>query len=261
MATGRTVQKYSRLYVGSNGAGEYPSLMCGLTRSFGPLTFEYSEVEGTTMCDDVKSYLPGECTVSLGKINAILTPYASAISNMYPSLTGVWDLLDDVVMQIVLGIRAAPILGDPMFGGVFPWIGMQYTDDGGLVTATLDFGAGWSAGEKGKNAHPWGQLLHPYGEETGANSSTGADWGNSTADGGLMLLHIFGGAASSTTFKVQHADTNSDGSFGDLTGASVTTTGVGAHYAIVEPGTAVKRYLRWQMTAVTSTFVMSFIRG
>lgn len=262
MATGRTVNKFLRIYAGHEGVG-YPSALCGLTRSAGPLQWEFPEIDATGMCDNVMGYLPGHPSISPGALNVIIDPTATnaTISHMYPSLANGFTIGSPLIIQIVVGIRAEPILGDPVFGGIFPFLGATEVDDGGLVTMNFNLGASLANDKLVKCARPWGQFLHPYGQETGVNTSTGANNGAATANGGIMLLNVFSSDTNPATLKVEHSADNS--SWADLTGATVTFSGGGAYsyYAEVAPGTTVNQYLRWQSTTDTNTFVMSFIRG
>ena len=266
MATGRTVAKYTRIYVGQMGTA-WQSKLCGLTRSLGPLKVAFDEIDATGMCDSIKGYLPGQVSINPGPINVILDPRAIETDPnifMYPpvefAVTNAFDIGAACIAQIPIGIRAAPVAGDPVFASVFTFRGMTYADDGGLVTVNFDLGDGGDAGYIPAFPRAWGQLLHDYGSEDAANSSAGIDSGAASTNGGTMYLQVFS-SAGSTTFKVQHADANNDGSFADLTGASIVADGPGGFVATVPAGTSVKRYLRWQMTAVTNTFVMSFVRG
>ena len=265
MATGRTVAKHVRIYASTYKPG-YISSLCGLTRSLGPLKVSFDEIDATGMCDSIKGYLPGQASINPGPINVIIDPTAAGttasgeISYMLPNQVSGLTLGTPMVIQIPIGIRAAPAAGDPCFSGIFPFLGMTYADDGGLVTANFELGDSADATYIPAFPKAWGQLLHAYGQETAANSSTGIDSGAASTNGGIMYLHLFA-TAGATTFKVQHADVNVDGSFSDLTGASISGDFEGGYIATVPANTAVKRYLRWQMTAVKNTFVMSFVRG
>ena len=266
MATGRTVAKYVRIYAGQMG-NVWQTKLCGLTRSLGPLKVSFDEIDATGMCDSIKGYLPGQASINPGTINVILDPRAIETDPnifMYPPVEYIsinaFDIGEPTILQIPIGIRAAPVIGDPTFCGVFPFLGMTYADDGGLVTTNWTFGDSGSSSYLPAFPKAWGQLLHDHGAETAANSSAGVDSGAASTNGGTMYLQIFEGGGS-TTYKVQHSDTNVDGGFADLTGASIVSSGAGGFVATVPANTAVKRYLRWQMTAVTNTFVMSFVRG
>lgn len=267
MATGRTVAKHTRIYAGMYGT-YWTSSLCGLTRSIGPLAWTYDEIDATGMCDSIKGYLPGQASISTGPINVIMDPVASDSggfnSFMYPPATYLvanFTIGDPMMVQIPIGIRAAPAAGDPVFAGIFPFLGMTYSDDGGLVTATFDMGSSAAAQYIPTYDKPWGQLLHAYSTESASNSSAGIDSGAASTNGGIMFLQTMG-PTGSTAYTVQHADTNTDGSFANLTGASITTSSAGNFIATVAVGTAVKRYLRWQVSAGPgSGFVMSFIRG
>lgn len=263
MAKGRTVNKYLRIYAGHEGV-YYPSLLCGLTRSAGPLLHEFPEIDAAGICDDVMGYLPWQPNISPGTINVMMDPTAPATnrSHMYPGLTNGFSIGSPLITQIAIGIRAAPAAGDPVFGGVFPFLGATEVDDGGLVTMTFNLGSSKDNTATDKQFEKcWGQLIHAYGQETGANTGTGADGGGATTNGGIMLLSVFNSDAAEATIKIEHSANNS--TWADLTGATKTFTGGSgySYYAIVAKGTTVNQYLRWQSTTDTNTFVMSFIRG
>jgi hypothetical protein len=69
------------------------------------------------------------------------------------------------------------------------------------------------------------------------------------------------------TLTAQEADTNSNGSFANITGATSgsITAAVAPKHGMVATSTtyAIKRYLRWQLafgTASTATFLIGFSR-
>jgi len=218
------------------------------------------------MCDAVKGYLPGQPSISPGTLNVIMDPLApaSSVAHMYPSLANGFTIGQPLITQIAFGIRAEPIIGDSVFGGLFPFNGATFVDDGGLVTMNFNMGSSEEyTSTINTCGRAWGQLLHPYGQETGANTAGGADCGvvAGTANGGIMLLNVFLSDGNAATIKIEDSANNS--TWADLPGATVTFSGAVcySYYAIVAPGVQVDRYLRWQSTTDTNNFVLSFIRG
>src|SRR3990167_3064124 len=64
MATGRTLEKWTRFYVGGYD-------LSGFGRSVGPLLIEQDEADLTAWTDTVKGYLGNHVQCNLGMLNAI----------------------------------------------------------------------------------------------------------------------------------------------------------------------------------------------
>jgi hypothetical protein len=260
MATGRTLQKHYRFY-----ADGYD--LSGFGRSIGPFGITADEADMTVWTDTVKGYLPNHIQVDLGTFNGIFDNTATTGLHALASTSGVQR-----TALVAMGIRAAPVAGDPCFGGQFLQTGYTPEDDGGAVSVTIPF-AGWSGAATSLLYAPgFGQLLHASGAETAVNAAVGHDGltGAATTTGGYMLYHVLASsnAAHTATLKVQDSATNADdASFADVTGATTgvitVTAGVSGIVALT-PGATVRRYLRWQIvlgTATSVTFVLSFHRG
>jgi len=260
MATGRTKQKWFRLY-----ADGYD--LSGMSRDIGPFGLEHDAPDLTVWTDQVKGYLKGHTQTNLGAYNAVFDNTATtglqAVLNASGQLRNV---------LIAMGIRAAPANGDPCFGGQFLQSGYQAQDDGGALVVNIPF-AGWDASSVSlQYAAGFGQLLHANSAETGVNSSAGFDnlaGAVSTGSGGVMVYHVLASsnAAHTATLKVQDAAVNADGSFADLssatTGVITVTAGVSGMVALSATAT-VRQYLRWQIvlgTATSVTFLLAFMRG
>jgi len=256
MATGRTLDKYKRVYIDGYDVS-------GNGRSIGPLTLEYEEADLTApMSDAVKGYLRNHAQVSPGVFNAVFDNSTSPL--------GIYAIATTQASRNVLvaqGIRAAPAQGDPVFAGYFKNTGGQLLDDGGAVVINMSF-AGWASEAASLQfANPWGVLLHANGAETAVNSAVGVDdRGASTASGGYFMWQGIAGNGTATV-KVQHASTNSDGSFADITGAtsgSLDYSTPRAGIAVTSTALTINRYLRWQIvlgTASTVTFLCAFMRN
>lgn len=258
--TGRTVKKHIKAYIDGYD-------LSGDVMSVGPLSVKHDAELIAGLDWDVKSGLPGRAEVTIGTVNTILHTKATtdAGHNVLPTRQG-----DQVVVMIPVGMRADPVQGDPAFIGWFDMGGYMSNMDQDIVTVSVPLDK-WSV-DSGILSYSkvWGKLLHAKSAVTTANSAVGIDDnGASSSAGGWLQWQIFAvEGTGNVTIKVQEATTNSDGDFGDLTGA---TSGAIAHTAIPAAGivqlsttAAVKRYLRWQVVldGITSaTFALTFVRG
>jgi len=259
MTTGRTLKRFSRVYVDGYD-------MSGYTREIGPLDWTYPEVEQVALMDSVKGALTDTPEISIGTLNGLFDN--TATSGIHAVLSGA-DASRDVL--IALGIRAAPAQGDPAFMGMFNQAGYGIAPSGGDIALTIPFGK-ISPAEGLLYEKPWGVLLHENTEEDDANSAAGLDDDRraaQTTKGGFLMYHILAVTGTGTvTISIDDASTNSGGSFGALSGA---TTAAIAHTAVPCAGiiqlgvtATVKRYLRWQMalsTITACTFVLGFVRA
>jgi len=241
--------------------------LTGYGRTVGPLPWEYEEVELTAgMGDPVKGYLPGEVTIGGLTYHAVLEDTALVGSHARLGNPGSYN-----VVMVPFGIRAAVEIGDPVYAGRFEQLAYRVVDDGKAVTVDAVYGQPHITTLL-NYPKPWGLMLHELSAETAVNAGTGdsVDHGAQTTAGGYMVYQVFAAAGAGTrtaTIKVQDSDTNVDGDFVDLPGA---TTGVidcinpvaGIHQCAI--GETVDRWLRWQIvlgTATSVTFALSFVRG
>lgn len=258
MATGRTVDKWKRVYVGGYD-------FSGQARSAGPLELTYDAAKLTALSDPINGYLPNHPQCNIGAINSVFDNTAT---------TGIHNRLATAgtkrTVSVAQGIRAVPGLGDPVFAGEFTQGEYTVAEDGGGVVVNLPF-QGW-AGDATTLllANPWGVLLNANTARTAVNASTGVDLINvSTAGGGYMVYQVTASssAAHTATLKVQDSDTNIDADFDDLalatTGVITVTAGVSGLVAI-SPTATVRQFVRWQIvlgTATSVTFVLSWHPG
>ena len=262
--TGRTLFKFSRVYLGGYDVSGY-------TRAYGPLTWEFDPVDLTTLTDPVKGYLPGNCNISIANVNAVMD--AATASQLYGSMRfGVASNTARVV-TVAIGDRAAPTQGDPCFNGYFQQDGFNAAEDAGAIVVNIPFGA-WYAADMEVYRRPWGRVLNANVDRTAVNATTGAatvDDAASTAFGGYMVYHVTAMTAdpSTATIKVQHAAAPAaEGDFNDLggctTGLISLSAGMAGILPTTLPTTTVQRYLRWQIVLGTAThvqFVLSFVRA
>lgn len=252
MATGRTVNKFLKCYVDGYD-------MSGYSRSIGPLAVTFNETEDMVYGNPIKGALPNHAMISIGTLSAVFDN--TATSGPHAIFKGGLGMRN---VMVNVGIRATPAQGDPSFVGQFEQLGYPMDVSDATLAVDMPFAPSGRATSL-LYSSAWGTLLHANGAETGANSATGVDdYGAQTTFGGFMMYQVTAGDGNAT-IKVQDADTNSDGSFGDLVSSgaldcSAVTSGI---VALAHTAT-VKRYLRWQLaldTATTVTFALTFVRA
>lgn len=252
---GRTNSKWLRVYVDGYD-------LSGDARAIGPLALTYDEADLTGLSNAIKGYLPGHAQVSAGTLNAVLDNTAT---------TGIHEVLSTAggarTIMVAIGMRAEPAQGDPVFMGEFEQSGYGKETSGG-VYVNIPFESSSSRASVIAYDNPFGVLLKAKAAVTAVNSSTGVDdYGASTAFGGYMTYHVFAGNGTAT-IKVQHASTNSDGSFADLGGCTTGSIDCSSvkygRVATTAKTTTVNRYIRWQIalgTATSVTFALGFHRA
>lgn len=250
----RTHQKHYRVY--ANGVD-----LSGYERQIGQMGVTFETSPDTALTDEVKNIIMGQGTVSLDSINGFLD---NDTAGKYATLSGGSNTVD---IMIPIGANAAPAAGD----NIFAWQFMQTAyiaepGQSGFSAANVTFG-GASVDAPNEYTKPWGTLIHAKAARTAVNSSAGVDGTAQTTAGGIFVYQLFS-SDGTVTLKLQDASTNSDGSFGDLSGATSgsITAAVSPKYGMVALSTSatVKRYTRWQLvfgTATTATFALAFIRG
>jgi len=253
--TGRTVAKHARFYMGGYD-------LSGYARTFGPLVWTYDEQGEAALSDEIKNYLPGHPTVSVGQLNGFFDNTATSGLHVVASAAGVIR-----TVMAPIGMRAAPAAGDPVWGGQYTQLGYQSTGEG-LVGVNIPFGGWDNSGTTEAYDQPWGVLLHAKGAETAASTTTGAGIdtaGGQTTKGGYMIYQVFTGTGAVT---ISIDDSSDDSSYGALTDATIAIADASTPQAgIVALGKTdtVEQYLRWQIAAgggfSTVTFALAFVRG
>ena len=252
MTTGRTTLKNWRVYVDGYD-------MSGYSRSFGPLATTFDEGVDDAVTLDVKAAMVGNAQVSMGTLNGLFDNTATSGLHIVMKGAGVQRNV-----MIAGGIQAAPANNDPVFCGQFNQLGYYGEPDNNPVYASIPFGGAHVNSGNLMYAKPWGALLHAKAARTAANTATGLDQLASSAKGGWMMYQVFAGDGTAA-LKVQHASTNSDGSFTDLlSSGTISCASPVADMVALANGTSVNRYVRWQIalgTATTVTFAIAFMRG
>jgi len=249
----RTHLKHCRVYMDGYD-------LSGYERSMGAMSQVFDVSPDSALSDGIHNVVMGRAAIGMPAYNGFLDNDAAGAFALSNASNGTRSLV------VAIGANAAPAAGNPVFAWKFEQTSYSMEQGGGFVAVTVPMMTSYASTLTYQR--PWGVLLHPSGAETAANTATGVDdIGASSALGGVFVYHLFT-SNGTVTLKAQHAATNSDGSFGDLTGATS-----GSIDASVSPksGTvalatteAVSRYIRWQLafgTATTATFAMAFIRN
>lgn len=254
---GRTTSKYAKFIIDAFDFSTYFAMSDGLTWAF-----DAPELHGAA--DAAKGYLPNQAKISPGNLTGVYD--TTATTGPHVNLNG--SAVKRTV-SIALGSLAAPLLGDPVFGGSFYQSEYTLPLKPGMVPMTVPF-PGWAAdGATLLYANPWGVVLNPGTARTGTSVAIGTDnpTAGSTLFGGYLVYHVTAGDGTAT-LKVQDASaSNLDASFADL--ASATTGSINC--AVAQSGViaigrtaTVRRWLRYQIvlgTATTVSFWLSFFRA
>jgi hypothetical protein len=249
----RTHLKHYRAYI--NGVD-----MSGYSRTIGALAWMFDAEPDAAFTDECKNILVGKGDIQAGVLNAFLDNDTAGLFANQASVTR--------NLMVAIGANAAPVAGNPVFAWKFEDTGYKSDQGSGFVAASLPFG-GASYASTLTYKKPWGVLLAPLLARTAANTAVGIDdFGASPPSlGGIFIYHA---TTSNGTFTLtaEEADTNLDGSFAAITGAtsgSITAAVTPQHGMVALSTTAaIKRYLRFQLTlgtATTVTFTSAFIRN
>jgi hypothetical protein len=255
--TGRIRLRDTRVYVDGYD-------LSGYSRSFGPLACVFEEGVDDALTLDVKATMPGSANVTIGTLNGIFDN--TATSGLHVVMEPKIGTLCDVLFGI--GVGAPPVNNDPCFGGSFDLMGYYAGPQDIPITATMPFGNMSSLAANLEYAKPWGTLLHASAAATAANTAVGLDQTAQSLKGGWMMYHIIAAAGTgdkTATIKVQDADTNVDGSFGDLLSSGVLNCAAGMSGIVaLATNATVERYVRWQLalgTATSVTFALGWFRN
>lgn len=253
----RTHQKYLRAYI--DGVD-----VSGYTRQVGALDWSFGADADAALTDECKNIVIGKGTIAADPLNAFLDNDAAGLFVLAGSGTADHGTR---VYTVAVGANAIPTMGDPMFAWIFEQTAYKMEQGSGFVAVSIPFG-GASYSSTLTYRRPWGHILHPKGAETAVNTAIGADdIGASSALGGIFVYHLMT-SNGTVTLKAQHASSNVDGSFADLTGATSgsITAAVTPQKGMVALSTSltINRYTRWQLvfgTATTATFFIGLIRN
>ena len=251
----RTHLKHYRVYVNAYD-------LSGYARSVGTMAWSFGAEPDMAISDSVKNVIPGAGDIQLGPINMFFDADAAGAKALLASST------NTLTVSVAMGARADPAIGDRAFTWQFEKNSYSVEQGAGFVAANLNLGGASYASTK-SFCVPWGVVLAHNTARVAVNSTTGVDdYGAGPPSlGGVFWWHLLS-SNGTVTLTAQEADTNSDGSFANITGAtsgSITAAATPAYgMAATTEIYAVKRYLRWQLAfggGSTATFVCGFNRN
>jgi len=253
----RTNHRFIRAYVSGYD-------LSGTARDIGSVGYAFDNEPNAAFSDGVKNIVNGQMTVQADPLNAFLSPETSPAIGLHELLKSGAGLQ---TYTIAYGILAAPAQGDFIFS--MPMEQAAYQAEG--VAVNVGWGGPTSTNTLISLGYscPFGRLLHPFGVETAVNAAVGIDdYGASPPElGGILTYHLYSSIGGNITIKVQEADTNTNGSFTDITGATsglIDASSSPKHGVVAISATyAVKRYLRWQVVfnvGTSATFLAGFNR-
>lgn len=251
----RTLARWTRVYIdGYDWSGN--------TRSIGPASVSYPQIDCVTLSDAICGYLPGQSDANIGALNAVLNNTATS------GVIALGDAGKGAQHSVIIaqGMRAEPANGDPAFAGQFmqsEFSASAGTD--GSATVNMPF-ASWSASASTLlYGAPWGKLIHAKGAETGANTADASNEssasGAATTKGGYAVFMLFT-STGAVTLSVQDSVDEVNANYGALISSGALDASSTPQVALVAlaPNATVKQYTRWQTTAA-GTFAICFVRA
>ncbi len=245
MATGKTNARWCRLLV--DGAD-----ISGDSRQVGTIGV-------THQTQDVTGYNDGAHNFTLGRQNFIFDGYQAVFSDAATTGSHIeLNVLEEYVVTFVMGIRAAPALGDPAILQTLEQV--SYTVSGSDATLIdAEF-------EKGQTdisiVKPFGLVLENGTVRTGNLTGTTVPGnGSSTSNGGIGNLHVVETSTDALTIKIQDSPNDSD--WTDIITFSADGTSLLGETATQAAGQTCDKDLRVLITGYSSgnyTFWISFAR-
>ncbi len=238
---------------GKTSARHFRLLVDGLdisgdTRQVGAFGVRYAEDDATGLSAGVKNFLLGHPSVFLNGFQAIFDNTAASGSHVELSAQ------EEYIVSLLMGIRAAPTVGDPAFAA--PLQQSSYIVSGeGVVSIEAAFNGPGQAEAATFNENVFGVVL-AYGAVLGATTNgTAVDNGASSANGGAAHLHVTASDGGAWAFAV--ADSPDDISYADLITFSSDGSVVTAERAVA--GGTVNRYVRLESTRSSGTVTVTVI--
>jgi len=256
MATGRTVKRWQRIYIDGYDLSAY-------VYAVGPSFMEHEAAKSPAcFTDGVQGSLPGQPKITVSELKGVLDP--TALTGLHARLnTGTGALK---IMHLV-GMRAAPVAGDPVFCGVFQQGDYKEVDEDGFSAVTIKIGD-WDVNSLINYANPWGILLHANGAETGANTGSGIDCIAATSKGGWLMYQVFAANAPGATATLSVDDSANGSDWLALLDATTGSIDVGtapvAGIIATHTDHTIRQYLRWQLalgSATSVTFALTYMRA
>ena len=253
MTKGRTVNKYTRVYIDGYD-------LSGHARSIGPLTTTFQEGVDNPLNASITGVWLGQATISPGTLNSMFDNTQT---------TGIHDVLKTPGVRNVmvnLGIQAAPAVGDPAFVGQFLQDDYIATPEETPSAITVRFGSSKYGSTAINFSDPWGVVLGANTAWTAATTDddVGIDQDAASALGGYMMYQVTAGDGTATIL-VEDSTSNNHADYGTLLTTPVLDCSSVQSGVVATATTAtVKQFVRANIAlsgASTVTFALAFIRN
>ena len=233
MATGKTHARFCRLIIDSLN-------ISGDSRQVGSIGVTHQPQDVTAYADAVDNF-------TLGRQDFIFDGYQAVFSDTATTGSHIeLKALEEYVTTFVMGIRAAPALGDPCIMQTLEQV--SYTVSGsGDALIDAEFFKGQSNSTLTK---AFGRALIVGSTISATTNSSSIDDGASSANGLLAHLHITVSDAGEWVLKIQ--DSANDADWVDLITFSADASAIAAESATVAG--SVDRHLRFQATRTSGSF-------
>ena len=198
MATGKTHSRWLRLFVDEVN-------LSGDSRQIGQFGVNYDLANLEGWSDPIKY-------VNMGQVNHTLTGYQAVFNNT--ASTGAYTelvALEEYVVSLLIGIRAAPALGDPAYIGSYEQASFDVSGQDAILMS-VDFAKAITDMD---HERAFGIVLEPGStSRTATLTGTSVDNGASSSNGALAHLHVTVSSGGTWTLKVQ--DSANDADWADL---------------------------------------------
>jgi hypothetical protein len=217
----------------------------GDARNVGDFGFSVDEIDVTGWSDGVKYFQPGQPKISISNFQAVFNN--TALLGTFTELKA----REEYLVTIMMGIKAAPVLGDKCFSAPLEQKSMLIDGDGPILMSADFVGPGQN---HTLPTNVWGVVLEP-GSTSRVATLTGAsvDNGASSANGAIGYIHITASDAGTWVLKIQ--DSTDDSVWADLITFSADGSAIASEQGSVS-GT-VDRYTRALLTRTSGAITIA----
>lgn len=250
MATGKTNKRFIvSIFDGIDLSGD--------TRDIGQCGYHYEENERTGLGEAVENFSLGQPSLQWGPYNAIFNNTATFGSHI------ALDNLEDPIVSHLIGIRAAPAIGDPCISTPIGMASYMTNGEGAVSVSVTTSGptAAWTAPTSIFGTLMERQTLLALTASETINS-TSVDQLASSTGGGYGYFHVETNSGGAVIAKIQ--DSANDSTWADLITFTIDGTSRDGEQGVVTG--SVDRYVRFSITNTTGGsinigFTATFVRG
>jgi hypothetical protein len=242
--TGKTHPRHFRVLVDGYD-------LSGDMRAINGIGVTFEQADATGWGNGAKQWLNGQGTVMLDGLTALFNNTETATGPVAAGAHTVLNGETELNAAVFMGIRAAPAIGNPAFGGPFTQGG--YTLTGGGNDPVMVNASYYGSATQSLDAAVFGVALAIGAELSGTTNNASVDNTASSADGWIAYLHIpqtTGAQASNNwSFVIEHSTNDTDWS----TLTTFTANGNAITSERKSGSGTVNRYVRLKSTRTAGT--------